>query len=319
MIQFEVDKRMKALIIGGNGFIGTNLADALIASGHKVTSFDRYPSRYREADPRINYVYGDFANLGDVQEAVKGNDWVYHLAYTTLPASSNEDPTFDVRSNVIDTLQLLESCREHSVKKIIFISSGGTVYGVPQQLPIHEDHPTDPICSYGITKLAIEKYLNLYRHLHNLDYVVARLANPYGELQNPQARQGAIAVFLGNILQGKSIDIWGDGKVVRDYIYIGDAASALVRAAEYCPEEDEPRVFNIGSGSGHSLNEIVKTLKSVINQEINVMYHPARSADVPSNVLDISRAKKCLNWQPEINLGDGIRKTWEWLNHVSKN
>ncbi|MBX9686175.1 MAG: NAD-dependent epimerase/dehydratase family protein [Candidatus Obscuribacterales bacterium] len=310
---------MKALIIGGNGFIGSNLADCLLKAGHKVTSFDRYPSRYREADPRINYVYGDFANHGEVQEVVKGNDWIFHLAYTTLPASSNEDPAFDVRSNIIDTLQLLEACRESQVKKVVFISSGGTVYGVPQSLPIHENHPTEPICSYGITKLTIEKYLHLYHHLHNLDYVVVRLANPYGELQNPQAKQGAIAVFLGNVMQGKPITIWGDGEVVRDYIYIGDAAEALLKAAEYCPDENEPRVFNVGSGCGQSLNEIVRAIRAVVGKDLEVVHHPARSADVPANVLDIERAKKCLDWQPEINLESGIRKTWDWLCKVSKN
>lgn len=310
---------MKALIIGGNGFIGCNLAESLLAAGHKVTSFDRYPSRYKEADTRIEYVWGDFANHGEVQDAVRGKDWIFHLAYTTLPASSNEDPAFDVRSNIIDTLQLLESCRESNVKKVVFISSGGTVYGVPQALPISEDHPTEPICSYGITKLTIEKYLHLYHHLHNLDYVVARLANPYGELQNPNAKQGAIAVFLGNVLQGKAINIWGDGEVVRDYIYIGDAVAALLKAAEYCPDEREPRVFNIGSGGGQSLNDIVRAIKEVVHKDVEVLHHPSRSADVPANVLDISRAKSCLSWQPEINLENGIRKTWDWLSQVNKN
>jgi UDP-glucose 4-epimerase len=309
---------MKALIIGGNGFIGCNLADKLLASGHKVTSFDLYPARYRESDSRIKYVYGDFANHGEVRDAVRGNDWIFHLAYTTLPATSNEDPSYDVRSNIIAALQLLDACRESQVKKVVFISSGGTVYGIPQSLPVREDHPTEPICSYGITKLAIEKYLHLYHHLYNLDYVVTRLANPYGEFQNPQARQGAITVFLGNVLAGKPITIWGDGEVVRDYIYIGDAADALVKAAEYCPDEKEPRLFNIGSGSGQSLNQIVRAVRNVVGTEVEVVHHPARATDVPANVLDISRAKKCLGWQPEINLENGIRKTWDWLCKVSK-
>lgn len=310
---------MKALIIGGNGFIGTNLADALLEAGHKVTSFDRYPSRYRTPNSRINYVYGDFANHGEVDSAVKGMDWVFHLAYTTLPATSNEDPLFDVRSNVLDSLQLLQSACQYSVKKLIFISSGGTVYGVPQALPIAEEHPTEPICSYGITKLAIEKYLHMYYRLHNLDYIVARLSNPYGELQNPAAKQGAVAVFLGNVRQGKSINIWGDGEVVRDYIYIRDAARALVMAAEYCPSENEPRVFNIGKGQGFSLNEIVKCIKSVADQPVEVKYHSSRSADVPANVLDVARAKQYLNWEPETQLEEGIKKTWDWLKQINLN
>lgn len=319
-LRFIAKKRqkMKALIIGGNGFIGTNLADALLRSGHKVSSFDLYPSRYREANPRINYIYGDFANHGEVREAVRGKDWIFHLAYTTLPATSNEDPSYDVRSNIIDTLQLMDACKDTHVQKLVFISSGGTVYGVPQSLPIHEDHTTEPICSYGITKLTIEKYLHLYRHLYNLDYVVTRLANPYGEFQNPQAKQGAITVFLGNVLANKPINIWGDGEVIRDYIYISDAAEALVKAAEYCPDEKQPRIFNIGSGAGQSLNQIVRAIKAAVGKEIEVVHHPARSADVPANVLDIDRAKKCLGWQPEINLENGIRKTWDWLCKVSK-
>lgn len=310
---------MKALIIGGNGFIGSNLADTLLTAGHSVNSFDRYPSRYREEDPRVTYIYGDFANHGEVQDAVRGIDWVFHLAYTTLPATSNEDPQFDVRSNIVDTLRLLDSCKESGVKKVIFISSGGTVYGIPQQLPIEEDHPTEPICSYGITKLTIEKYLSLYHRLWNLDYVVARLSNPYGILQNPQAKQGAVAVFIGNVLQEKSINIWGNGEVVRDYLYISDAAKALVQAAEYCPAEKDPRVFNIGYGSGQSLNEVVQAIRKVSDLPVEVMYHPSRSADVPANVLDIRRAKNHLNWEPQINLEDGIRKTWDWLKSINKN
>lgn len=310
---------MKALIIGGNGFIGNNLSDALLAAGHKVTSFDRYPSRYREPNPNVSYIYGDFANHGEVQEAVRGMDWIFHLAYTTLPATSNDDPQFDVRSNIIDTLQLLESCKDSGVKKIIFISSGGTVYGVPQSLPLNEEHPTEPICSYGITKLTIEKYLGLYHKIWNLDYVVARLSNPYGELQNPQAKQGAMAVFMGNVLQGKAINIWGDGEVVRDYLYIADAANALVQSAEYCPAEGDPRVFNVGFGRGHSLNELVAAIKQVADVPVEVMYHPARSADVPANVLDIKRAETYLSWKPKVELEVGVKKTWDWLRSINKN
>lgn len=310
---------MKALIIGGNGFIGTNLADVLLERGHQVTSFDRYPGRYRDASPQIDYVFGDFANHGDVHEVVKGHDYVFHLAYTTLPQSSNDDPIFDVRSNVVDTLQLLEACKEHEVKKIVFISSGGTVYGVPQILPIPESHPTEPICSYGITKLTIEKYLHLYRHLRGLDYVIARLSNPYGELQNPQAKQGAVAVFLGMILKDEPITIFGDGQVVRDYVYIRDAALALAKSAEYRPEADQPRVFNVGSGRGYSLNEVVDAIKAVVNKKVVVNYIPARSVDVPANVLDIKSAENCLSWKPEMDLKEGLSRTWQWLLTINKN
>jgi UDP-glucose 4-epimerase len=309
---------MKALVIGGNGFIGINLVEELLAAGHHVRVFDRYPSRYRQPDARVEYISGDFANHGEVEEAVRGRDCIYHLAYTTLPQSSNEDPMYDVRSNVIDTLQLLQCCVASAVKKVIFISSGGTVYGVPRTTPIKEDHPTEPICSYGISKLTIEKYLQLFHHLHGLEFVVARISNPYGEGQNPNAKQGAVGVFLGNIAQGKPNTIWGDGEVVRDYLYIRDAAQALVRAAEYQPKPDEPRVFNIGSGVGHTLNDIICQIKAVVDVPVEVQFTPARALDVPVNVLDITRAKTYLGWQPKVDLKEGLRQTWSWIQSLEK-
>lgn len=308
---------MKAAVIGGNGFIGTSLVDNLLASGHQVRVFDRYPSRFSEPIDGVEYVIGDLGNHGELHEAVSGMDWVFHLAYTTLPQTSNEDPSHDVRSNVIDTLQLLDECRNSKVKKFIFISSGGTVYGVPQEVPIKESHQTEPICSYGITKLTIEKYLQLYNYLHGLDFVVARIANPYGERQNPNSKQGAIGVFLGNIARGQPITKFGDGKVVRDFIYIGDTAKALTACALYEPKKDDPRIFNIGSGVGYSINEIIETIESVVDVPVNIEQTPARAVDVPSNVLDISTAKKHLNWQPETELKEGISKAWEWTKSLS--
>jgi UDP-glucose 4-epimerase len=309
---------VKALVIGGNGFIGVNLVDELVANGHQVRVMDRYPSRYRQPNPKAEYVNADLGNHGEVHEAVQGMEWIFHLAYTTLPQTSNEDPVYDVRSNVGAGVQLLEECRLSGVKKVIFISSGGTVYGVPQQIPIPEDHPNEPICSYGITKLALEKYLHLYQKIWNLDYVVARLSNPYGEPQNPNAKQGAIAVFLGNVLQGKPVTIWGDGEVVRDYIYIKDAVRALVKAAETNLGPNDPRIFNIGAGQGHSLNDLVNIMRGVIDEPLQVEYAPGRTVDVPANVLDISRAKQFLGWQPETQLADGLSSTWKWLKTIQK-
>lgn len=309
---------MKALIIGGNGFIGTHLVDALLESNHSVRVFDRYPNRYREQLPNVEYVAGDFANHGEVDAAVEGMDCIFHLAYTTLPQTSNDDPIYDVRSNVVDTLQLLQSCKEHGVRKFIFISSGGTVYGIPQQTPISEDHPTDPICSYGISKLTIEKYLHLFHRLHGLDYVVARLSNPYGEYQNPFAKQGAIGVFLGNVIQGQPITIWGDGEVVRDYVYIKDAVKALVLSAEFEGGPESPHVFNVGYGSGSSLNQIIAEIKQVADVPVEVRYSPARSVDVPANVLDISRAGHHLEWHPQVGLAEGLARSWSWIKSIHR-
>jgi len=307
---------MKSLVIGGNGFIGNNLVNALLRDGSEVRVFDRYPSRFQEPINKVEYIVGDLGNHGAVNEAVQDVDIVFHLAYTSLPHTSNEDPVYDIRSNVIDTVQLLQNCRQASVGKFIFVSSGGTVYGAPKAIPISEDHPTDPICSYGITKLTIEKYLSLFQHLYGLEYVVARLSNPYGELQNPNAKQGAVTVFLNNILQGRPITIWGDGEVVRDYIYIADAIDALIHAMHYRPEPNSPRVFNIGAGRGYSLNNLVEAMREVIDSKIAVNYTPGRPEDVPINVLDIKRAHDLLNWQPKTDLREGLSRTWKWLNAI---
>ncbi|MBN8661456.1 MAG: NAD-dependent epimerase/dehydratase family protein [Candidatus Melainabacteria bacterium] len=308
--------KAKALVIGGNGFIGTNLVQLLVDSGHQVRVFDRYPSRFQAPLPQVEYLSGDIGNHGEMEEAVKGMDWVFHLAYTTLPQTSNDDPVYDIRSNIADTVQLLTECVKTKVKKFVFISSGGTVYGVPTVCPIKEDHPTEPICSYGISKLSIEKYLHLFEKLYGLDYVVARISNPYGELQNPNAKQGAIGVFLGNVARKQPITIWGDGEVIRDYIYIGDTVKALLSCAEYKAKENSPRIFNIGHGEGHTLNEIVEVIKEVVGPQVEVKYTPARPVDVPVNVLDIKRAERYLNWTPQTGLKEGITRSWNWINSL---
>lgn len=308
---------MKTLVIGGNGFIGCHLVDQLLLQGHSVRVLDRYPSRFRESRKEVENLSGDLGNHGEVAAAVEGIDWVFHLAYTTVPQTSNEDPIYDIKSNVEDSVQLFQACRNSNVKKVVFISSGGTIYGIPKTIPIPEDHTNEPICSYGITKLAIEKYLYLFYTQWGQDYVVLRLSNPYGVLQNPHAKQGAIGVFLGAISDNKPISIFGDGEVIRDYIYVTDTAKALVSAAEYQAGPNDPRIFNIGAGRGYSLNEIVAEIKKNIDCPVSVNYTPARGVDVPVNVLDIKLAKKHLNWAPETELGEGLRQTWDWITSLN--
>ena len=195
---------MKSLIIGGNGFIGTHLTDRLLGGGHRVRVYDRGLNKFRALPRAAEYVEGELGNHGLIREALNGVEVVYHFVSTTLPKTSNDDPIYDVRSNLVDTLQLLESCVEAGVRKVVFASSGGTVYGVPQEVPLTEKHPTAPITSYGVVKLAIEKYLGLFSHLHDLDYTVLRISNPYGAYQNPVGQQGAVAVFSEPHLQGRT-------------------------------------------------------------------------------------------------------------------
>ncbi len=304
---------MKCLILGGGGFIGSHLCEALLAQGHHVRILDRpnlarfKPFGYEE---KVEWIDGDFVNRKDVDNAVSGCDIIYHLVSTTLPSSSNANPAYDVETNVIGTLHLLEAVRKHKVRKIIFVSSGGTVYGIPEEIPIRETHPTEPICSYGISKLAIEKYLNLFNLLHGIEYCVLRFSNPFGERQRVSAAQGAITVFISKALRNKEIEIWGDGSVTRDYFHVSDAVSALIKALSY---EGNNRVFNIGSGVGRSLNEILDAIDTLTGTPVKRVYLPSRAFDVPVNILDISKAADLLDWKPQMPFIEGLSRTAQWL------
>jgi UDP-glucose 4-epimerase len=304
---------MNTLVLGGNGFIGSHLVDKLLQEGHRVRVFDKYEEHYRRPLAGVDYRIGDFGNRGLLAEALDGVDVVYHLISTTLPKTSNDDPVFDVQSNVIEALFLMEQCVEKKVKKVVFISTGGAIYGRPATLPVAENDPTDPECSYGITKLAIEKYLALFQHLHGLDYTVVRPSNPYGERQDPNGIQGAVTVFLGRVAKGEPIEIWGDGEVVRDYIFIDDLIEGIYRASTTAAAS---HIFNMGSGAGHSLNDIVTIIRRVTGREARTVYKAKRTFDIPAIYLDISRAKKELSWAPVTSLESGIKRTWEFIQKV---
>jgi UDP-glucose 4-epimerase len=304
---------MKCLILGGGGFLGSHLSDTLLALGHAVRIFDR-PNlvRFRsfQRNEAVEWYEGDFINREHVAEAVSGCEVVYHLVSTTLPRSSNENPAYDVETNVIGTLHLLEAARKFGIRKFIFVSSGGTIYGIPQETPIKETHPTEPICSYGISKLAIEKYINLFHLLHGMEYCILRLANPFGERQRVAAAQGAVTVFLDKALRDEEIEIWGDGSTVRDYFHVSDAVSAMTRALSY---EGSSGVFNIGSGVGQSLNEILHEIEALLGRSLKRSYLPARAFDVPASVLDISKAAEILGWRPQLSFAEGLSRTARWL------
>ncbi|MBN1828983.1 MAG: NAD-dependent epimerase/dehydratase family protein [Deltaproteobacteria bacterium] len=304
---------MNCCVLGGAGFIGSHVVDGLVERGHRVRVFDLpnvHTDNLSGVLSGIECVSGDFHNRTDLARILDGMDVIVHLIGTTVPGPSNENPAYDVESNVIGTLNLLDEARRAAVKRIVFASSGGTVYGVPMSLPVAEDAPTNPICSYGITKLAIEKYLALYRRLYGLDYTVLRLANPYGERQRTRAAQGAVAVFLGKVARGEPIVIWGDGSVARDYFYIGDLVPAFMSAVE---KKSPSRIYNIGGGVARSLNDIVALIGEVTERQPVVCYEEGRSLDVPVNCLDISRAGNELGWSPKTEFREGLNRTWAWI------
>jgi UDP-glucose 4-epimerase len=246
-----------------------------------------------------------------VRESLVGVDVVFHLAWTSIHEVATRDPGADVTTNLLSSLRLISGCRQENVQRLVFLSSGGTVYGPARYLPVDENHPTDPISAYGITKLAVEKYLQMYHHLYGLPYMVLRPSVPYGPGQDPRRRQGAVVTFLSRIANHERLEIWGDGSVIRDYFYIGDLIAAIVAAAQV--DDPTERIVNIGGGRGYSLNDLIGVIESVVGKNAQVVYEPGRPFDVPSLVLDTSRAKEVLGWAPQVELPRGIEHTWRWI------
>ena len=306
---------MKSLVLGGNGFIGTHLVDVLLEDGHRVRIYDRSLNGFRANPKGAEYVRGELDDLGLVREALEDIEVVFHFVNTTIPKTSNDDPVYDVSSNLVGTLRVLESCVQAGVRKVVFASSGGTVYGQPRTVPIAEGHPTEPITSYGIVKLAVEKYLALFEHLHGLDYAALRSSNLYGPYQDPGGQQGVIPVFLSRLRAGQPVTIWGDGSVVRDYLYISDLVEALKLAAR---ANLGRKVLNVGSGRGTSLNELIAIIARVTGSRPEVRYVAGRSLDVPANVLDVARVREELGWKPQTGLDEGIDRTWDWIRTLAQ-
>jgi len=306
---------MRVLITGGNGFIGSHLVDQTLRAGWDVSVYDKDEERFRPRQEHVQYLRGNLYTDGVPQEALRDLDVLYHLACSTIHKTSNEDPVFDIQSNLVSTVKLLQQCVEARVKRFVFLSSGGTVYGIPEDLPVSEAHVTNPICSYGIHKLAIEKYLDMFCRLYGLDYVVLRPSNPYGERQDYGQEQGAVTVFLGKIALGEPITIWGDGGTVRDYFHVEDLARACISAAT---KKVDQRILNVSSGVGLSLNQLVSRIEAVLGLEAHVERNSigARPFDVPTLYLDSSEAERVLSWRPEVSLDDGIIRTWLWVQSI---
>jgi UDP-glucose 4-epimerase len=301
------------LVLGGCGFLGSYVAESLLTSGSRVRIFDRLHVNTENIDgfkDGIELVHGDLNNQKNLEACLEGIDYVFHFASTTIPQTATENALFDLESNVGSIIRLLEIARKKKIKKIIYSSSGGTVYGIPKKIPLKEDHPTDPISAYGVSKLAIEKYFKLYSHLYGIDHLILRLSNPYGPRQNVANPQGAIVHFLNSILNEKTIEVWGDGSVVRDYFFVRDLLGLFPKLLS---DKHKNAIFNVGYGKGHDLNDVLGSIERVIGRKPKVKYIAGRKLDVPINVLHMGKTKKELRWHPETKLEAGIRQTWLWL------
>lgn len=317
----EKQEKKKVLLFGGSGFIGKNLVPQLISNGYDVTVFSRnaeYNPYLKAFASQIHFVNGNFIQYSEQQfeQLVKNTDYVIHMISSTNP--SNKDILYEFESNVIPTIRLLNACIKSRINKIIYLSSGGTVYGIPQYIPIDEGHRTEPISAYGIHKLSEEKCFEYYGKMYGLNYVILRLANPFGVGQNPNSNQGAIAVFLAKVLTEKKIIIWGDGNQIRDYLYIEDVTNICIQMLLY---NGKSNVFNIGSSRGYSINQVLKIIQSVSKIVPLLEYKHGRAQDVPANILDISLIEKELGWRPKIGIEDGIYRmiqSWDTKHYEFK-
>lgn len=295
-------------IIGGGGFLGVHLAQALKQHGAEVRAYGR-SLYFPEALKSVDWMSGTLEETQKLSAFLDGADCVFHLAGTSTPASSEANRQQDVANAVIGSLNLLDLCIKLGIGKVVFASSGGTVYGDAASPPFSERTTPNPISTYGINKLSAEFYFRLYNRTCGMRNVILRIANPFGPYQHVLKRQGVIPIFIRQALEGKPIRIWGDGTVTRDYLFGSDVAEAMVAAAQHDGPES---VFNIGSGVGRSLNDILASLQDVLGVEPDIQYQPSRSLDIPSSVLDCTLAAQVLGWRARTPWSDALRETWQW-------
>ena len=308
---------MKILLLGAAGFIGTNLTIELAKrTEDEITLVDRSKSFFKPIVSmnlkNVRSLEADLTVDMDFDSILKGQEVVYHLVSTTVLTTSNQHISQELISNVVFSANLFEACIRCGVKKVVFISSGGTVYGKEVGCPLKEKTATNPISSYGVQKITIEKLLYLYRYMYGLDYRIIRLANPYGPYQRPNGVLGAVTTFTYKALKGDEIAVYGDGSVVRDFIYIDDAIRAIMKIVE---GENKHRIFNLGCGYGTSIKQVLETIEKALGIKLTVSYLEGRKVDVPVNYLYISRYEKYYGALNPISLEEGIRKTADFMKN----
>ncbi len=308
----------KCLVLGANGFIGSHLVDSLAEQGHFVRCFDRYKSNsviFSNAEHHnVEIVSGDFLNSTSLKEAVEGMDYVFHFISTTTPITSDNDPSVDIDTNIRMSIELFKICTEKGVKRVIFASTGGAIYGnVPTHDPISERVCPKPVSPYAIGKLTIENYLRYFQTKYGLNSLVMRISNPYGPRQNTLSGQGVIPIFLEKVLRNEPITIYGDGSMIRDYIYVEDVAHLIVEAFDKNLEICD--IYNIGSGEGRSVNELVEVIETVTGNKVTKEFKAVPSTFVDHIVLDTSKFIKDFDIRPQYKFEEGIQRTWEYLKN----
>ena len=303
--------RNRCFVIGGTGFIGVHVTQLLAESGREVMVFGRRKPSEVVLPPNVDYACGDYSDRAALKKLLADASEIVDLAYLTVPKTSFADPVYDVLSNLPASVGLLLEAASRPRRKIVLVSSGGTVYGVAVRLPIAEDHPTRPVSPYGITKLAIENYAWMFNRVSNLPVVVARPANAYGEGQRAQSGQGFIAAAIHAITTGSEIEVYGPEGTVRDYVHVKDVAAGIVAALQRGVAGE---AYNIGTGVGHSNLDVLRLLEPLAARaelNVRVRFLPRRHFDVPANVLDSGKLTAESGWRPVISLKDGLQQTWD--------
>ena len=307
---------MKILVTGGAGFIGSNVADRFIQEGHNVTIVDNLLTGFESnVNKKAKFFKVDIRSvvIDKIFEKTKPDVLCHHAAQIDV-RKSTADPIFDADVNIIGSLNLLNVCVKHKVKKVIFASTGGALYGEQDYFPADENHPVNPLSPYGAAKLSIEKYLLFYRETYGIDFVSLRYANVYGPRQNPLGEAGVVAIFAQKLLTGKEAVINGDGKQTRDFVFVDDVVESNLLALNY-PKSD---IFNIGTGKETDINCIFRLLKKTTGSKQKEIHAPPKPGEQRRSVLDCSKAEKFLKWKPKYSLQEGIGKTVEFFQTVNK-
>lgn len=308
---------MNIVIFGGAGFIGTNLTFALGKQNHNIKVIDLKEEYFKPIQsfylPNVKTIAVDAYNSEIFEIYIDNNtDIVYHLISFNNPTTSNQHILNDLDNNINITINMLDVCKKYHLK-LIFLSSGGTVYGPYHNAPLTEESLTNPISSYGIQKLTIEKLIQLYNYLYNMDYNIIRLSNPYGPYQRPNGQLGVVSAFTYNILNNKPINIYGDGSVVRDFIYIDDTINGIINITNY---NGNIKIFNLGIGIGTDINTVIKIIEQESGQTSVKNYLSNRRVDVKQNILNIKKYCDTFGVKPMINLRQGIKKTILYLRSI---